>query len=115
VVGGWFMLAWFGLCMALLIGAATGFSHIIEKLWHPTSYLLFPLSGAAFMVDWLPPALQKAVLLLPMVHGVEFVREGYFGHTVRTHYDMGYMFVCCLTLTLVGLWLTREAARRVEG
>jgi capsular polysaccharide transport system permease protein len=115
VLLGWGMLAWFGVCMALLIGAATGFSHIVEKLWHPTSYLLFPLSGAAFMVDWLTPEFQSVVLLLPMVHGVELLRDGYFGNAVRTHYDLGYMAVSCLVLTFVGLALSREAGRRVEG
>jgi capsular polysaccharide transport system permease protein len=112
VVFGWLMLAWFGAALAMVIGAATAFSEIIERLWHPVSYLLFPLSGAAFMVDWLPPAGQAVVLLLPMVHGVEILREGYFGNAVRTHYDMPYMAACNLVLTLLGLWLLRVAARR---
>ena len=114
VIFGWFMLAWFGTALALLIGAGTAYSHIVEKLWGPTSYLLFPLSGAAFMVDWLPPTLQKVVLLLPMVHGVEILREGYFGNAVRTHYDVGYMAVVCLLLSLAALYLVRDAAQKVE-
>src|ERR1022692_2739232 len=77
VVFGWTMLAWFGASLALLIGAGTAFSEIVERLWHPVSYLMFPISGAAFMVDWLPEGLQNVVLLLPMVHGVEILREGY--------------------------------------
>jgi capsular polysaccharide transport system permease protein len=114
VVCGWFMLAWFGASLALLIGAGTAFSEIVERLWHPAAYLLFPISGAAFMVDWLPVSLQKFVLLLPMVHGVEMLREGYFGGVVRTHYDVGYMATCCLVLSLAGLYVVREAGRRVE-
>ena len=58
VVFGWLMLAWFGASLALLIGAGTAFSEIVERLWHPAAYLLFPLSGAAFMVDWLPSSMQ---------------------------------------------------------
>ena len=115
VLFGWFMLAWFALALALLIGAATAYSHVIEKLWGPTSYLLFPLSGAAFMVDWLPPTFQKIVLLLPMVHGIEILREGYFGNKVRSHYDVGYMAVCCLLLTLAALYLVRDAGERAES
>ncbi len=114
VIFGWFMLAWFGTALALLVGAGTAYSHIVEKLWGPTTYLLFPLSGAAFMVDWLPPTFQKIVLLLPMVHGVEILREGYFGNAVRTHYDVGYMAVVCLLLSLAALYLVRDAGQKVE-
>jgi capsular polysaccharide transport system permease protein len=114
VMFGWLMLAWFGASLALLIGAGTVFSEIVERLWHPAAYLLFPLSGAAFMVDWLPVAMQKYVLWLPMVHGVEMLRQGYFGNVVSTHYDVSYMATCCLVLSIAGLYLVRQASRRLE-
>jgi capsular polysaccharide transport system permease protein len=115
VVAGWLMMAWFGASLSLVVGAATAYSETVERIWHPTAYLLFPLSGAAFMVDWLTPSAREVVLLLPMVHGVEMIREGYFGNAVHTHYDVGYMALCCLGLTLVGLYLVRDAGRRVEA
>jgi capsular polysaccharide transport system permease protein len=114
VLEGWLMLAWFGASLALLIGGGTAFSEIVERLWHPAAYLLFPLSGAGFMVEWLPAGMQKVVLLLPMVHGIEMLREGYFGDVVRTHYDVGYMAWCCLLMSLGGLYLVRQAGRRLE-
>jgi capsular polysaccharide transport system permease protein len=114
VLCGWFMLAWFGASLALLIGAGTAYSEIVERLWHPAAYLLFPLSGAAFMVEWMPVGMQKVLLLLPMVHGVEMLRAGYFGNVVPTHYDVAYMASCCLVMSLAGLYLVREASRRVE-
>jgi capsular polysaccharide transport system permease protein len=114
VLSGWLMLAWFGASLALLVGGGTAFSQLVHRLWHPTAYLLFPMSGAAFMVDWLPKPLQNVVLLLPMVHGIELLRHGYFGNVVRFHYDIGYMAACCLVLTLCGLYVVREASRRVE-
>jgi capsular polysaccharide transport system permease protein len=114
VLEGWFMLAWFGASLAMLVGAGTAFSPLVHRLWHPIAYLLFPMSGAAFMVEWLPKQLQELVLFLPMVHGVELLRHGYFGSTVPTHYDIGYMAECCLLLTLCGMYVVREASRRVE-
>lgn len=114
VIAGWLMLAWFGAALGMLLGAATAYSEIVDRIWHPTSYLLFPLSGAAFMVEWLPPRGQEVVLLLPMVHGVEMLREGYFGDAVRTHYDASYMAMCNLLLTLAALLLVRDAGLRVE-
>jgi ABC-type polysaccharide/polyol phosphate export permease len=114
VLIGWMMLAWLGASIALLIGAGTAFTPVIERLWIPVAYLMFPLSGAGFMVEWLPARLQALVQYVPMVHGIELLREGYFGNAVRTHYDITYMASCCLVLTLIGLLLLREAARRVE-
>ena len=111
VVGGWLMLAWFGFSLALLLGALSEQFDTIEKLWHPAAYILFPLSGAAFMVDSLPQDAQKYVLLLPMVHGVEFVREGFFGSKVVAHYDMGYMALCNSILMLFGFSQERKLSR----
>jgi ABC-type polysaccharide/polyol phosphate export permease len=110
---GWFMLIWFGVSLAILVGSWSARTEVIEKVWHPMAYLLFPLSGAAFMVDWLPPAAQKVILYLPMVHGVELLREGYFGSAVHAHYDIAYLAFICLCLNLLGLAMLREAGRRV--
>jgi len=73
-----------------------------------------PLSGAAFMVEWLPSKLQTVVLLLPMVHGVEILRQGYFGSLVKTHYDIGYMASCCLVMSLAALYLVQQTSRRID-
>lgn len=113
IVVGWFMLAWFGGALALTIGAMSEISEVIDKVWHPVTYLLFPLSGAMFMVDWLPEKMQGIILLLPMVHGVEILREGYFGSAVTSHYDMLYMGVICLCLTFLGLVLARKVGHTV--
>jgi capsular polysaccharide transport system permease protein len=111
VVGGWLMLSWFGCSLALFLGSLSETSEIVEKLWHPASYLLFPLSGAAFLVDVLPPQGQMFVLLLPMVHGVEFLREGYFGSAIRAHYDLVYMALCNSVLMLLALAQERKASK----
>lgn len=113
VLFAWFILAWFGFSLAIFMGAWSEQSEIVDKLWHPASYLLFPLSGAAYMVDALPTAAQQFVLLLPMVHCVELLREGYFGSTFKAHYDVGYMMVFCAVLTLLGLAKLREISRTV--
>jgi ABC-type polysaccharide/polyol phosphate export permease len=111
--GGWLMIAWFGMSLGVLLGSWSEESETVEKLWHPVAYLLFPLSGAAFVVDALPSEAQKYVLLLPMVHGVEYIREGYFGSRVVAHYDMGYMTLWNLSLTLFALIFTRKVGQSV--
>jgi ABC-type polysaccharide/polyol phosphate export permease len=113
VIGAWLLLMWFGFSLALFLGALSERSELVDKIWHPAAYLLFPMSGAAFLVDSLPTAVQKFVLLFPMVHGVEMLREGYFGSSVRAHYDVSYMTLCCVILTLFGLTQERIISRSV--
>jgi capsular polysaccharide transport system permease protein len=112
---GWCLLAWFGAAMGFLVGGLSAQSELVDRLWHTTTYLLFPLSGAATMVDWLPSAAQQVVLWLPMVHGVEMLRHGYYGSLVRTHEDPVYMVVCNLVLMLLGLALLRRVPRGGDG
>lgn len=114
VLAGWGMLMWFSTALALAIGAVTSLNEIVERLWHPTSYILFPLSGAIFMVDWLAGDFQRFVLWLPMVHCLELIREGYFGSEVHSHYDMTYVAAVSLVGSVLALALVRIAARRVE-
>jgi ABC-type polysaccharide/polyol phosphate export permease len=109
----WVLLAWFGASLAILMGALSERSHIVEKLWHPAAYLLFPLSGAAFIVDALPNSVREVVMLLPMVHGVELLREGYFGSNFRAHYDVSYVILWCLALTVLGLAQVRATSRLI--
>jgi len=113
VAGGWFMIAWFGASLAMFLGALAEKSELIERLWHPVSYIAFPLSGAAFMVDALPQAAQRYILYVPMVNGVEMVREGYFGDQVRVHYDFAYMLGCCVVLTLLALAQVAVVSREI--
>lgn len=114
LLGGWLMLAWFGAALALTIGALTAFSEIAERLWHPTSYILFPLSGAVFMVEWLSEDARQFVLWLPAVHCTEMIRNGFFGSVVQTHYDMSYVALVCLAMTSIALFLLRAAGRKIK-
>ncbi|WP_454782249.1 ABC transporter permease [Legionella sp. WA2022007384] len=113
ILFGWFLLMWFAIALALMIGAISEHFETVERLWHTVAYLLFPMSGAAFMVDWLPQKAQEVVLWLPMIHGVELVREGFFGSALHTHYSIQYMSSFCLVLSLFSLAMVKEASRRV--
>ncbi|CBJ51871.1 ABC transporter permease [Ralstonia solanacearum] len=110
----WLLLAWFAASLGLVVGALSERSEAVERFWHTLAYLLFPLSGAVFLVNWLPPVAREIVLWLPMVHGVEMLRHGYFGDLVRTHADPAYLALVNACLMLIGLALVRETGRRVE-
>lgn len=110
----WFLLAWFAISLGLVVGAVSERSEMFERVWHTFMYLLFPLSGAVFMVDWLPKEAQELLLWIPMVHGTEMLRHGYFGDVVRTYENPAYLMVWNLILLIIGLALVRETGRRTE-
>jgi len=114
VIIGWLMMAFFGMALATYIGALATEHHFIEKIWHPFSYIMFPLSGAAFLVDAIPKSFQKYALLIPMVHGSECIRDGYFGSKFTAHYDLLYMGIFSLVLFWFGLIQLKKVSNTLE-
>jgi ABC-2 type transport system permease protein/capsular polysaccharide transport system permease protein len=53
------------------------------------------------------------VLYIPTVHGVELVREGWFGDRARAIYDLSYLIPFNLVLTVWGLLQVRRVAKDV--
>ncbi|WP_374282468.1 ABC transporter permease [Novosphingobium sp.] len=113
VAWGWGMLTWFGASFAMFLGALSERTELVEKIWHPVSYLMLPLSGTTFLVDAMPPQFQHMVMWIPMLHGTELMREGYFGSAIKAHYDQVYMTGVCLFFTLFALSEERYASKRV--
>jgi ABC-2 type transport system permease protein/capsular polysaccharide transport system permease protein len=111
---GLFMLGWFGFGLGLNIGCLSEKSHIVEKIWHPATYLYFPLSGAAFLVETIPQKYQKYYLYLPTVHGVEMIRDGYFGSLFKPHYDIMYLFTWDVLLMIFGLLQVRGVTKHLN-
>jgi capsular polysaccharide transport system permease protein len=112
---GWLMLAAFAVAMGFFVGGLAAQSELVDRLWHTITYVLFPLSGAGAMVDWLPRAAQDFVLWLPMVHGVEMLRHGYYGPLVRSYENPTYMLTATGVMTVVGLLLVRLVRRNGES
>lgn len=108
VLGGWLLLAWFGAGLGLTVGALAEKYQVVQNLYPPFSYILMPFSGVAFVADALPQNVREVALWLPMLNALEYLREGWFGSLMRAHYDIPYVCVVNLILTLLGLSLARQ-------
>lgn len=108
VVGGWLLLVWFSAGLGLLVGGLSEKFDVVKKLWAPLIYTMAPFAGTAYIVDILPPAMQRIVVWIPMLNALEFLREGWFGSMMRAHYDVPYVLTINLVLTFVGLILVRQ-------
>ena len=99
----WLMTAWFFAGLGLLTSAWTEVWEPAEKFIQPAQYLALPVSGVFFMVSWLPSYAQKLLALNPMVSCFEMFRAGYFGDSVTTYYNVSYLAVWSLALSIAGL------------
>ena len=114
LLGGWLMMGWIGLACGALLAALTEYSHTAERFVQPFQYLIIPISGAFFLVDWLPEWGRKFVLLNPLVHCYEVFRFGYFGEAVPTHFDVAYFSAVCFALSFMAVVALKAARVRMQ-
>lgn len=103
-----------GLGLLLLSATAVG-SQMVDRLVHPFTYLMLPFSGMFYMVWWLPGPFQEVLLWVPLVHIMEFTREGQFGLGVPYHYSVTYVLSWILCLNVLGLTALKAAKPHFES
>lgn len=97
--------------IALLIAVGSVYTELFDRMVHLVTYLTMPITGAFFMVFWLPTDLQKAALWVPTVHVFELVRDGQYGTQVPTSYELPYLLGWVAALNLLGMAGLRRARR----
>lgn len=110
----WGLMAWFALGLGMILGVFAQMSEFFKRIWQASSLVLMFASGAFYFVDSLPNFAQNIVLKIPMVHGTEMLRHGYFGESVRTHESIVYLVVVNLGLTLFGMALIQRFRNGVD-
>jgi ABC-type polysaccharide/polyol phosphate export permease len=111
---GYIMEAWFAASLAIWVCGATELSEVWDRIWHPLTYFMLPISGLGFMIDWLPLKWQRIAEMVPMWAALEIMRDGYFGNLVRCHYSILYLTTVNLVLMLTGMILIKIYCRTAE-
>lgn len=115
IYGGWMLLTWVSAGFALVLTGLAMRFEVLERVIGLISYALIPISGAFFMVSWLPAAYRDIYLLIPFPHGIEMIRSGVFGEFVETTYDVPYALAVGTVMIVVGLLLVSAARSRIEA
>ncbi|HFC8501504.1 TPA: ABC transporter permease [Neisseria oralis] len=110
----WLLMAMFAIGLGLIICSVAFHFEPFSKVWGTISFVMMPLSGVFFFVHNLPQQLQHYVLMLPMVHGTEMFRAGYFGNSVITYGNPWFILLCNLVLLLLGLAMVTKFSKGVE-
>lgn len=114
MLAAWLLMAFFAFGLGLVICSIAFSFDAFGKLWGTFSFILLPLSGAFFFVHSLPQPVQEYALMVPMVHGTEMFRQGYFGSTAVTYENIWFILICDLALLLLGLALVNNFSKGVE-
>jgi capsular polysaccharide transport system permease protein len=117
-----FLRASMGFAMASACGAGMGllacglsiFSPTVERLFPSILRVTFWFSAVFHPVESLPKAMREIILLNPLTHAIELVRDGWFpGYDARSA-DPSYVLMWILVLAFLGLSVERMARRRLE-
>lgn len=114
MIYGWVLLVWFSIALSFVIGVMCEMSEVVNRLWSAFSIIVFPISGVAFFVDWLPEMAREYILYVPMVHLTEMIRHGYYGDLIPTYESISYVIWCNMVLSFVGLSLIRRSMNVIE-
>jgi capsular polysaccharide transport system permease protein len=112
--GGWLTLGAMGGGLAIILSGLSMRFELMERLVPVLTYALIPISGAFFMVDWIPPQFREQYLLLPIPHGIEMVRAGVFGEFVPTHFNAAYALTWAGIMNVVGILLLANARNYID-
>ena len=107
-------MAMFAFGLGLIICSIAYKVEAFGKIWGTLSFIMMPLSGVFFFVHALPDYAKEYALWIPMIHGTEMLRAGYFGDAVITYENPWYLLLCNLVLLLLGLALVQNFSKGVE-
>ncbi|MCE9588670.1 MAG: ABC transporter permease [Verrucomicrobia bacterium] len=107
-LNGWMATACFGIGLGFFIGSIATKHEWVDHVWHPFSYILGGIAGAALLMQSVPPKFREMLLWFPIVHGAECLRDGYFGDKFTPYYDLSYEYLASIVLLFLGLLQIRS-------
>ena len=112
MAGGWLLITWFGWSFGLIVSALTELFEPAEHLVQPFLYVTLPMTGAFYMVLWMPASVQAVLMWSPLVHIFEMFRGGMFGPQYAADWSVIYVVGWCVAQMAIGLPLLRLAQHR---
>ncbi len=104
----------FSFGISTIIVGGTHDNRLLERLVHPFSYFMIPLSAAFYQVSWIPEPYRHYLLYNPFPQMFELVRYGAFDTATLEYVDFTYITGWTLILNFLGLLALRAVRSRVH-
>jgi capsular polysaccharide transport system permease protein len=112
----------FGLGLATALGASLGllccglyvYSATVERVFGTVMRVVFWSSALFHPIATMPKIGRDILLLNPVAHTIEIVREGWFPGYDARYVDIWYPVGCIFVFSFFGLSMERMARRRLE-
>lgn len=114
LIGAWILLACFAFGFAMILAALSEMNELVERFIQPVMYVTIPLTGAFYLVEWLPAIGQRVALYSPLVHANEMFRAGLFGPEIATHWDASFLGASALVVNSIGIALVLAARKHLK-
>jgi len=108
------LMFWLTTALAMILCALSEFTTMPERLTHPITYLIIPISGMFYRIEWMPEVVRKYLGWFPVPQIIELIREGEWSGLSSSYLNVPYLVGCCAVLTLLGLLGLGIARRRMH-
>lgn len=108
------LMFWYSWANSLFVTAISYNSRSVERLVHPYSYFMIPLSASFYQVGWIPQPYRDWLLWIPLPHILELARYGQFRATDLRYFDGFYLLSFTMFLTWIALLSLRRLRSRIH-
>lgn len=113
-IAAYMLMLWFAFALSMPICAGAYLSKAVGKFVHPAVYVAMPVSGAFFLLDWIPEPFRGWLAWSPVNQIFEMLHSGQFLAVDGDRADPLYIVEWCLALTLLGLLSLRAVRPHVH-
>ncbi len=115
VVASWLLMLWMSAAALCLLATLCAIYHWLDRFFLAFQYLLIPISGSFFLLEWVSPSAQYYLSFNPLIHSYEMLREGFMGTRITTYYTPWYPIVCGAVCFAIAIALMPRARNELSG
>jgi len=115
VIAGWLLMGWMAGCACILFASITSLFPETERFMQALQYLLLPISGVFFLLDWVPSEARELFWFVPLTHSYEMIRDGAIGSGVTTYYVAWYPILFGAVAASIGILMLPRVREEMSG